>query len=134
MQFIGKIWVPLVFLVTASVLATDPLPFVSPVKQAAPVEEWVTDPTPVRRALISVSDKTGALEFARRLTAANVALISTGGTAKLLREAGAAGCTTISGVDMFVRQAAGQFELWTGQAAPLDVFSKVVHDRLSGRG
>ncbi|MFQ5562184.1 MAG: bifunctional phosphoribosylaminoimidazolecarboxamide formyltransferase/IMP cyclohydrolase [Parvularculaceae bacterium] len=48
----------------------------------------MSKPSPVRRALISVSDKTGALEFARRLAAAGVALISTGGTAKLLREAG----------------------------------------------
>ena len=44
--------------------------------------------TPVRRALISVSDKTGIVDFARRLAAAGVELISTGGTANALREAG----------------------------------------------
>ncbi|MGH6825473.1 bifunctional phosphoribosylaminoimidazolecarboxamide formyltransferase/IMP cyclohydrolase [Methyloceanibacter sp.] len=42
----------------------------------------------IARALLSVSDKTGLVEFARGLSAHNVELISTGGTAKLLREAG----------------------------------------------
>ena len=39
-------------------------------------------------ALISVSDKTGVLDFARALHAAGVQLLSTGGTARLLAEAG----------------------------------------------
>ncbi|MCK8516146.1 bifunctional phosphoribosylaminoimidazolecarboxamide formyltransferase/IMP cyclohydrolase [Methylonatrum kenyense] len=43
---------------------------------------------PVRRALLSVSDKTGVTDFARALAAAGVELLSTGGTAKALREAG----------------------------------------------
>jgi phosphoribosylaminoimidazolecarboxamide formyltransferase/IMP cyclohydrolase len=42
----------------------------------------------VERALISVSDKTGLIEFARRLAALGVELVSTGGTARTLREAG----------------------------------------------
>ena len=42
----------------------------------------------IRQALISLSDKRGALEFARGLTAQGVKLLSTGGTAKLLRDAG----------------------------------------------
>jgi phosphoribosylaminoimidazolecarboxamide formyltransferase / IMP cyclohydrolase len=42
----------------------------------------------VRRALISVSDKTGVADFARSLTALKVEIISTGGTASALREAG----------------------------------------------
>ncbi len=42
----------------------------------------------VRRALLSVSDKTGLADFARRLAALGVELISTGGTARTLREAG----------------------------------------------
>jgi len=42
----------------------------------------------VKRALISVSDKTGLVEFARGLTALGVELISTGGTARSLTEAG----------------------------------------------
>ena len=43
---------------------------------------------PIRRALLSVSDKTGLIELARGLDAQDVALISTGGTARALREAG----------------------------------------------
>jgi len=43
---------------------------------------------PIRRAILSVTDKTGVTEFARALEKAGVDLISTGGTAKLLREAG----------------------------------------------
>ncbi len=42
----------------------------------------------IQRALLSVSDKTGLIEFARVLVAANVELISTGGTAKAIRDAG----------------------------------------------
>jgi phosphoribosylaminoimidazolecarboxamide formyltransferase/IMP cyclohydrolase len=42
----------------------------------------------IARALLSVSDKTGLIEFARGLAARGVELISTGGTAKLLRDAG----------------------------------------------
>src|ERR1051326_6604381 len=45
---------------------------------------------PIRRALLSVSDKTGLVEFAKALAARGIALISTGGTAKALREAGLA--------------------------------------------
>jgi len=44
----------------------------------------------IKQALISVSDKTGVLEFARALVAMNVKLLSTGGTAKLLAEHGLA--------------------------------------------
>ena len=40
----------------------------------------------VERALISVFDKTGIVEFARRLAARRIEILSTGGTAKLLRE------------------------------------------------
>jgi len=43
---------------------------------------------PIRRALLSVSDKTGLIEFATRLAAAKIELLSTGGTASLLRDAG----------------------------------------------
>ena len=42
----------------------------------------------VKRALISVSDKRGVAEFARKLSAAGVEIISTGGTMKTLKEAG----------------------------------------------
>ncbi|MCS6860967.1 MAG: bifunctional phosphoribosylaminoimidazolecarboxamide formyltransferase/IMP cyclohydrolase, partial [Abditibacteriales bacterium] len=43
---------------------------------------------PVQRALISVSDKTGVVEFAKGLAAVGVTILSTGGTARTLREAG----------------------------------------------
>jgi len=42
----------------------------------------------IQRALISVSDKTGLVPFARILAQANIEIISTGGTARTLREAG----------------------------------------------
>ncbi len=45
-------------------------------------------PRPVRRALISVSDKTGLVPFARQLAARGTALVSTGGSARALVEAG----------------------------------------------
>ena len=44
----------------------------------------------IKRALLSVSDKTGVVDFARALTERRVELVSTGGTAKALREAGLA--------------------------------------------
>jgi phosphoribosylaminoimidazolecarboxamide formyltransferase/IMP cyclohydrolase len=44
----------------------------------------------VQRALISVFDKTGILEFAKRLATLRIEILSTGGTAKLLRDAGVA--------------------------------------------
>jgi phosphoribosylaminoimidazolecarboxamide formyltransferase/IMP cyclohydrolase len=43
---------------------------------------------PIRRALLSVTDKTGLVEFARALAGFGVELVSTGGTAKTLREGG----------------------------------------------
>ncbi|OHV13031.1 bifunctional phosphoribosylaminoimidazolecarboxamide formyltransferase/IMP cyclohydrolase [Kushneria phosphatilytica] len=46
----------------------------------------VSATTPVRRALISVSDKTGIVEFARALRTRGVELLSTGGTFRLLRD------------------------------------------------
>ncbi|HEY9232225.1 MAG TPA: hypothetical protein VIS78_08760, partial [Blastocatellia bacterium] len=42
--------------------------------------------TRIKRALISVSDKTGLVEFAQRLAGHQIELLSTGGTAKLLRD------------------------------------------------
>jgi phosphoribosylaminoimidazolecarboxamide formyltransferase/IMP cyclohydrolase len=42
----------------------------------------------IKQALISVSDKTGVLEFAQGLAAQGVQLLSTGGTAKMLRDSG----------------------------------------------
>jgi phosphoribosylaminoimidazolecarboxamide formyltransferase/IMP cyclohydrolase len=48
------------------------------------------DLVPVRRALLSVSDKTGLTEFAAALAKAGVELVSTGGTAKSIQQAGIA--------------------------------------------
>ena len=45
-----------------------------------------TASTPVRRALVSVHDKTGVADFARELTASGVRIVSTGGTAAHLKE------------------------------------------------
>ena len=40
----------------------------------------------IKRALISVSDKSGIIDFARKLSGLGVEILSTGGTAKLLKE------------------------------------------------
>jgi phosphoribosylaminoimidazolecarboxamide formyltransferase / IMP cyclohydrolase len=69
----------------------------------------------VRRALISVSDKTGVADFARELANLGVAILSTGGTAAALREAGLE-VTDVS-------------EL-TGQEEILDGRVKTLHPRL----
>jgi phosphoribosylaminoimidazolecarboxamide formyltransferase/IMP cyclohydrolase len=55
---------------------------------------------PIRRALLSVFDKTGLTEFARALAAREVMLVSTGGTAKALRDAGLA-VTDVSEITRF---------------------------------
>ena len=76
----------------------------------------------VRRALLSVSDKTGLLELARTLAAHGVELLSTGGTARALREAGLA-VTDVS-------QATGFPEMMDGRVKTLH---PVVHGGLLGR-
>ncbi|WP_298915512.1 bifunctional phosphoribosylaminoimidazolecarboxamide formyltransferase/IMP cyclohydrolase [uncultured Roseobacter sp.] len=48
----------------------------------------MTDLAPLRRALLSVSDKTGLVDLGQALAARGVELLSTGGTAKALRDAG----------------------------------------------
>lgn len=50
---------------------------------------------------------------------------------QLLKDAKAAGCRTIPGLEMFLHQAAAQFELWTNQAAPTDVMRSVLESRFS---
>jgi len=50
----------------------------------------MTDAVTIRRALLSVSDKTGVVDLARALAGRGVELLSTGGTAALLRDAGLA--------------------------------------------
>ena len=50
----------------------------------------MTDLAPLKRALLSVSDKTGLIDLGKALSARGVELLSTGGTARALREAGLA--------------------------------------------
>ena len=49
----------------------------------------------------------------------------------LLRQAAAAGAKTVGGIEMFVRQAAAQFEAWTGLKAPAATMRRVVEQRLA---
>jgi 3-dehydroquinate dehydratase/shikimate dehydrogenase len=49
----------------------------------------------------------------------------------LIKQARERECRTITGVDMFVRQAARQFELFTGRAAPVDVMRDVIRRAIS---
>lgn len=55
---------------------------------SAQVEKFATCLMKIQRALISVSDKTGVVDFGRELAALGVEILSTGGTAKSLQEAG----------------------------------------------
>ncbi len=50
----------------------------------------------------------------------------------MLKAAKEHGFRTIDGVEMFVRQAAAQFELWTGEQAPVQLFDRLVRERLGG--
>jgi phosphoribosylaminoimidazolecarboxamide formyltransferase/IMP cyclohydrolase len=56
----------------------------------APSPSEIADLKPIRRALLSVTDKSGLLDFAAALAHHGVELVSTGGTAKAIREAGLA--------------------------------------------
>jgi len=50
---------------------------------------------------------------------------------QLLVDAKAAGCRTIAGLEMFLYQAAAQFELWTGRTAPIAVMRQVLESRFA---
>lgn len=50
----------------------------------------------------------------------------------MLKAAKEHGFRTIDGVEMFVRQAAAQFELWTGKGAPVQLFDRLVREKLGG--
>jgi len=73
--------------------------------------------TPIRRALLSVSDKSGVLDLARQLAARGVELLSTGGTARLLADAGLA-VTEVSA--------------YTGFPEIMDGRVKTLHPRVHG--
>jgi len=53
---------------------------------------------------------------------------------RLLREAQARGCRTIDGLQMLIHQATAQFELWTGQSAPLETMSRAAYAALGEEG
>src|SRR5690606_21274412 len=86
---------------------------------AAPVKDT---PVKVSRALLSVSDKTGLVDLARALAARGVDLLSTGGTAKAIRDAG------LPARD--VSEATGFPEMMDGRVKTLH---PVVHGGLLGR-
>ena len=49
---------------------------------------------------------------------------------RLLREAEAHGCATIDGLQMLIHQGAAQFELWTGQEAPMEIMAQAAYEAL----
>lgn len=71
----------------------------------------------IKRALISVSDKRGIVEFARELSAMGIEILSTGGTAKTLRDAG-----------IFLREVSD----YTGFPEMLDGRLKTLHPKIHG--
>jgi 3-dehydroquinate dehydratase / shikimate dehydrogenase len=52
---------------------------------------------------------------------------------RLLKEAKEAGCTVISGVELFINQAVGQFEMWTGKKAPAKAMRDVLMEKIEGK-
>jgi shikimate 5-dehydrogenase len=48
---------------------------------------------------------------------------------RLLADAAAAGAQTVGGIEMFVRQAAAQFEAWTGKSAPAELMRRIVEHK-----
>jgi shikimate dehydrogenase len=50
---------------------------------------------------------------------------------QLLQDAQASGCRTIRGIEMFLHQAVGQFELWTGESAPVDTMRTILTSHFS---
>ncbi|MBS0225234.1 MAG: bifunctional phosphoribosylaminoimidazolecarboxamide formyltransferase/IMP cyclohydrolase [Proteobacteria bacterium] len=87
-----------------------------------PVNSVTGDAIAIRRALLSVSDKTGLIDLAKSLSARGVELLSTGGTAKAIREAGLA--------VQDVSDATGFPEMMDGRVKTLH---PVVHGGLLGR-
>ena len=73
---------------------------------------------PIARALISVTDKTGAVDFARTLSSLGVEILSTGGTFRALKEVGISPLREVSEV--------------TGFPEMLDGRVKTIHPRVAG--
>jgi len=72
--------------------------------------------TIIKRALISVSDKAGVADLARRLHAAQVEILSTGGTARLLAEQGVP-VTEVSDYTGFPEMMDGRLKTLPSQSA-----------------
>ncbi len=87
-----------------------------------PAQPNTLDLVPMRRALLSVSDKTGLIELARALHARGVTLISTGGTAKAIADAG----IPVTGIE----EVTGFPEMLDGRVKTLH---PLVHGGLLGR-
>ena len=49
---------------------------------------------------------------------------------KLIREAKEAGCTAVSGIELFINQAAAQFQLWTGTKAPKEAMRRIILEKI----
>ena len=84
----------------------------------------MTNLVPLRRALLSVSDKTGLIDLGRALAARGVELLSTGGTAHVLRAAGMAveppvGALPVVGVELPAGVAEAEHASVGATAAPL---------------
>jgi 3-dehydroquinate dehydratase/shikimate dehydrogenase len=52
---------------------------------------------------------------------------------RLIKEARSVGCTVISGVELFINQAVGQFEMWTGEKAPVQAMRDVLIEKIEGK-
>ena len=50
---------------------------------------------------------------------------------QLLQDAQAADCRTIQGIEMFLHQAVAQFELWTGESAPVETMRNILTSHFS---
>ena len=74
--------------------------------------------TRIERALLSVTDKTGIVDFARALTALGVEILSTGGTCRVLKEAGITPLREVAEVTQFPEM--------------LDGRVKTIHPRIAG--
>src|SRR5947207_1919738 len=72
----------------------------------------------IHRALLSVTDKTGIVDFARGLTALGIEIVSTGGTFRVLKDAGIAPLREVADV--------------TGFPEMLDGRVKTIHPRIAG--
>jgi shikimate dehydrogenase len=107
---------------------------------ALTVEDFYLDETTLRRVLpdahvlihstpVGMSPKTDTTCIPASLLHADLSvmdIVYNPLETRLLKDAKRAGCRTIQGLEMFLNQAAIQFELWTNQPAPVDVMRRVL--------